>query len=449
MDKKFREYNLDQQYLLPPSPRDWLPDDHLVHFIVDVVGSLKLRKIYRSYRGRKGQPPYNPTMMVSVWMYAFCVGIRSSRKVEKALYEDAAFRYLGGNQQPDHWTLNEFRRRHTKALGDLFAQTVKLAARAGLVKLGQVAFDGTKIKANASKHCAMSYKRMTEEEERLKKEIEEYFKEADATDEEENKEHGERRGDELPDHLNTAQKRLKAIQAAKEALEEEARERMEADQEKRRQQAEAEGREYKPRKDPEEATPKPKAQRNFTDPESRIMPNSDKAFIQGYNCQAGVDAETQIIVAADLTNQAADHDHLPGLVDQVADNVGQFPDEASADAGYWSEANLAALEERGIEVFMPSKRIHHSIWRSTPYPRGRIPKDATKADLMMRKLFTKRGRERYALRQQSVEPVFGQIKEGRGLRQFLHRGIEKNRSMWLFDCAAHNILKIFRSGFRF
>lgn len=448
MDKKFRDYNPDQPYLLPPSPKDWLPDDHLVHFIADVVEVFDLKAIFASYRSRSGRPPYHPRLMVGLWLYAYCVGVRSSRKLEKAAYEDIAFRYLAGDQQPDHWTLSEFRRRHSKALGELFVQTVKLAAHAGLVKLGHVAIDGTKIKANASKHKAMSYKRMVEEERRIRTEIEEYFKDVDAADNEENLRHGDRRGDELPEHLQSALKRLKAIQDAKKALEEEARERCRAEQEERRKKAEAEGRQYHPRKDAEEAVPSPKAQRNFTDPESRIMPNSDKAFNQSYNGQIAVDAETQVIVAAELTNQSADAPHLPSLIDQVAENTGSYPEELSGDAGYWSEANIEKLEECGVEAFIPAQRVHHSTWRKMGSPKGRIPRNATKAQLMMRKLFTKRGRARYALRQQSVEPVFGQTKEARGLRQFLHRGREKNEAMWLLDCAAHNILKIFRAGFK-
>jgi transposase len=331
MGKKFRDYSPDQDYLFPPSPRDWLPDDHLVHFVLDVVRNLDLSRIYSEYRQVRGAPPYEPMMMVGVWLYAFCMGIRSSRRVERALHEDLAFRYLSGNQRPDHWTLSEFRRRHMEALSQLFQQTVKLAATADLVKLGQVAFDGSKIKANASKHCAMSYRRMVEEEARIQGEINLFFQEADAVDKEEDELHGQRRGDELPEHLQNSTKRLRTIQEAKRALEEEARERARTKQDQRRKEAEAEDREFQPRVDPDEAVPSPKSQRNFTDPESRIMGKPGKSYEQAYNAQAGVDVDSQIIVAADLTNMAADAPHLPALLSQVEKN--RVPTKVGAKPG--------------------------------------------------------------------------------------------------------------------
>jgi transposase len=449
MKNRFRDYDPDQILMLPPSLQDWLPKDHLVHFIRTAVDQLDLNAIYASYEDARGRPPYSPRMMVAVWLYAYCLGVRSSRRVERALIEDVGFRVLSGNQQPDYWTLNAFRTRHIQALGNLFVQTVLLAQKAGLVELKQVAADGTKLKANASKHSAMSYDRMEKEEKRLREEIERYFKEADEIDEEENRRFGKRRGDELPEHLDTHEKRLKAIQKAKKELEEEAKERVRAEQEQRRKEADKAGRPYQPKKDPEDAKPDPKAQRNFTDPESRIMRSSEKAFIQGYNAQAAVDADSQIIVGADLTHQAADVNHLPDLIEQVIRNTNDVPNEISADAGYFSESNLAKLEELGIEAYIPPDRIKHSEWKKQKPPRGRIPKNLSPADRMRRKLRTVAGRRRYKLRQCSIEPTFGQIKEGRGLRQFLHRGLEKVRAMWRFDCAAHNILKVFRSGFAF
>ena len=449
MKERFRDYEPDQGLILPPSLGDWLPKDHFVYFVLDVVEQLDLTAIYASYEERRGQPPYSPRMMVGVWLYAFARGIRSSRRVERALIEDLAFRVLSGNQQPDFWTLNQFRTRHIEALGDLFKQTIRMAQEAGLVKLGQVAFDGTKIEANASKHSAMSYDRMEAREQDLEAEIKRYFEEADKIDKEEDRKYGDRRGDELPEHLNTMEKRLKAIKQAKETLEQEARERARAEQDKRRQEAEDEGRPFNPRIDPDQAKPDPKAQRNFTDPDSRIMRDSDKAFVQAYNGQLGVDVDSQIIVAADLTNQAADSRHLPSLIEQVIENTGETPDEVSADAGYFSEENLAKLDGHNVEAFIPPDRVKHSDWKKQKPPIGRIPKDISPADRMRRKLRTSRGRQRYKHRQCSVEPVFGQMKEGRGLRQFLHRGLAKVRPMWLFDCAVHNLLKIFRSGYRF
>lgn len=383
-------------------------------------------------------------MMLAIWLYAYCVGIRSSRRVAKALFEDVAFRVVSGNQQPDFRTLNEFRRKHHKILAALFVETVKMAQKAGLVKMGHLAIDGTKIKANASKNSAMSYGRMQEEEKRLKEEIERWFDEADVIDAQEDELYGDKAGWELPDHLSTKEKRLAAIQKAKKELEEEARLAAEEKQKKKKKKngkEQPKGKKVEPSPEPD-----PKAQKNFTDAESRIMLNSEKSFIQGYNAHAAVDGETQIIVAADLTNRAGDSPHLPSMVKQATKNAGEAYSEVSADAAYCSEENLKFLEEAGIEAFIPPNKVKHNEWRNAKAIRGRLPKDLTPREKMKRKLLTKRGKERYKLRMTSVEPVFGQIKEGRGLRQFLHRGLEKVHSMWLFECAAHNIMKMFRAG---
>lgn len=444
--KKFRSYEPEQGYLLPPTPKEWLPDGHLAHFIDQVVEQFDLDAIYGAYDEERGQPPYHPRMMVKVWLYGYCVGLRSSRKLERALWEDVGFRMLSGNQQPDHWTLSEFRRRHLETLGELFVQTVRLATRAGLVKLGQVAIDGTKIKANASKHAAMSYGRMKVEEERLRQEIARYFKEADAIDREEDDLYGEARGDELPEHLRTAQKRREAIQRAMRELEEEAKGRAEEEQAQRRAQAESEGRKYRPRKDSGEVKPKARAQRNFTDPESRIMVNGDKAFVQAYNAQAAVDTESQVIVAAELTNQAADVGQMAPLVEQVAETVGRRPEEVLADAGYWSEKNVQFLIERGIACLIPPDKVRRRTWREeNPLPPPPSP-DASLKEQMRYALKLPENKKRYRRREQTVEPVFGQVKEGRGLRQFLLRGMERVRALWRLDCAAHNVLKLWRAG---
>lgn len=447
--KKFRDYQPNQALLFPVDLNEWLPEGHPARFVSEVVDELDLSEIYGSYDELRGSPPYDPRMMVKVWIYALMKGIRSSRKIEKALYEDVGFRFLSANQQPDHWTISEFRKRHHKALGRLLEQTVRLADKAGLVKLRHVAIDGTKIKANASKHSAMSYGYMKKEEQRLREEIERMLKEADEIDRLEDKEYGDKSGWELPEELSTREKRLKAIRRAKAELEREARERHEKEQAERREEAESRGKRHRPAKDPEDAKPKESDQWNFTDPDSRIMVNSDKAFIQGYNAQAAVDAETHITVAADLGNQASDSGYLPEQVLQVVENTGRFPREVSADAGYYSDKNIEFLEKKGIEVFIPPDKVRHSEWRTQKAIRGPIPRNATRKYLMRRKLRTKRGRERYKLRQTSVEPVFGFIKEGLNLRQFLLRGLEKVRSMWRFTCAVHNIWKMFRAGVSF
>jgi transposase len=447
--KKFREYAPKQNMLLPPSLDEWLSEDHPARYVSEVVEELDLSEIYGDYRELRGQPPYNPLMMMKVWVYAMCRGIMSSRKIEQALYDDIGFRYLSANQQPDHWVISEFRRRHHKAMGKIFAQTVKMADRAGLVELNQVAIDGTKVKANASKHRGMSYARMEREEKRLQEEIERLMEEADRIDELEDKAEAEGKGGYwLPEELATKEKRLAVIQKAKAELEAEAKEKVEKEQRKREKKAKEDGREYKRRKKAEEAKPKGKGQKNFTDPESRIMKDSNKAYIQGYNAQASVDAKTQIIVACEVSNNASDSEELPGQIRQVKENTGRRPREASADAGYYSEENLKILEEEGIEAFIPAEKIRHREWREEKAPRGRIPEGATQRYLMWRKLRTKRGRERYRLRQTSVEPVFGYMKEQMGLRRFLLRGLEKVRSIWQFACGVHNMMKIYRAKMR-
>lgn len=445
---RFKPHDPDQLLLLPPSLADWLPRNHLAYFVRDMANELDLESIYEAYEGLIGRPAYAPRMLVAVWIYGYLRGIRSSRRVERALHEDVGFRVLSGNVQPDHWTLNNFRTRHRKALAGLLVKTVRIAQKSGLVKMGQVAVDGTVIQANASKHSAMSYGRMQEEERRLQAEIDKYLAECDDVDRDEDEEFGDRRGDELPPSLAEESKRLAAIKKAKLELEEEARERAKTEQDARRKKAEEEGREFKPRIDPEQAEPEPKAQRNFTDPESRIMVKSGQV-IQGYNAQIAVDAASQIIVAADLTNQASDNLHLVSMVKQVEENTGDLPREVSADAGYFSEANVASIEAMLVDALIPPDRQKHSVWRAAVSPVGRPPNNMTTAERMRRLLNTKSGRLRYKLRRCSVEPVFGQIKECRGLRRFLHRGLDKVHDIWLFECAVHNIAKLFTARLTF
>lgn len=306
-------------------------------------------------------------MMVKVWLYAFARGIRSSRKVEQALHEDVAFRMLSGNQQPDHWTLSEFWRRHLEALGDLFVQTVKL---------GQVAIDGTKIKANASKHAAMSYGRMGKGEERLSLEIEAYFHEAEAADQEEDGRHGTGRPEELPKYLQTAQKTLQAIREAKRALEEEARRSAQQEQDERKREAEAQGKTYRTRKDPREARPKDRDQWNFTDPDSRIMKSSDKAFIQGYNAQAAVATGSQIIVAAEVTNQAGGcRAHGPPGA-RGGEGDWETARRGTGRRGLLEREERSVLGSAGDPLSDPPDKVRHSTWRQQkpvpPPPSGGI-----------------------------------------------------------------------------
>lgn len=429
MSKIFRPYDPDQPFLMPVSMREWLPGGHLAYFISDVADHLDLGAIMNHYEEEKGYPPYHPAMMVKVLLYAYCIGVSSSRKIAKRLEEDIAFRVLAANNTPDFRTISDFRKDHLKALAALFVQVLRLCQRAGLVKLGHVSLDGTKIKANASKHKAMSYKRMKEEEARLEAEVQDLLRKAQAVDEEEDRTYGKnRRGDELPKELAFRESRLKKIREAKAALEAEAR--MEAEQ-RQDKGGKATG------------VPEDKAQRNFTDPESRIMPLSGgKQFEQAYNAQAAVDSANQIIVAAEVTDRPSDKGQAMPMMQQVEENTGRLPREMSADAGYFSSDEVTKLTAASIDVYMPPDKMCHTV-KMSEAPRGRIPRCLSVADRMRRKLRTKHGKKRYALRKELPEPVFGQIKQARGFRQFLLRGKEKVRAEWRLICAGHNMLKLF------
>jgi hypothetical protein len=389
-------------------------------------------------------------MMVKLLLYGYCVGVPSSRKIEERTHTDIAFRVLAAGHHPDHDTLAAFRKRHLQALAALFVQVLKLCREAGLVQLGTVALDGTKVRANASKHKAMSYGRMAEAEAQLQAEVEELLRRAEAADAEEDARHGKgRRGGELPEELRRRQDRLRVIREAKRALEEQAKAHADAIRradEEDRQRREAEGRPAKRghRPEPPEA-PDPRAQRNFTDPESRIMVDgATKAFVQAYNAQAAVDADSQVIVACHVTQQANDKQQVVPLVEGIEANTGAVPKAGLADSGYFSEANVTYLQAKGIDPFVAVDRQKHG--ERPPAPRGRIPKSATVTDRMRRKLRTRRGQATYARRKGSVEPVLGQIKEARGLRRFLLRGLECVGCEWDLWCLTHNLLKLFRSG---
>jgi transposase len=446
MTKTYRPWEPDQVLLLPPVLREWLPKGHLVYFIQDTVDGLDLSAITEVYEKEgRGYPPYHPAMMVGVLLYAYCKGVASSRKIQQRLDEDVAFRVLSAGNTPDFRTISDFRKRHLKALKGLFVQVLRLCQKAGLVKLGHVALDGTKMKANASKHKAMSYGRMEKEEERLRKEVEGLLRRAEDEDAREDALYGkDKRGDELPEELANRETRLKKIQEAMDALKKEAAEKAEK---KKKEIVTWENTKPHRGRTPQAADPTPleKAQRNFTDPESRIMPNSDKAFIQGYNAQAVVDSTCQVIVAEDVTQQTNDKQQAEPMMDQVPQNTGQMPEKASLDAGYFSETNIDALQADGIDTFIPPDRQKHGQAPSAA-PRGRIPKALTTAERMRRKLQTKRGRAVYCMRKAIVEPVFGQIKQGRGFRQFLLRGLDNVKGEWSLICTTHNLLKLWSAG---
>ena len=442
---RFRSYAPDQLLLLPPDLREWLPEGHAAYFILDVLGELDLSEIYASYdRSKGGRPGFDPRLMTGLLLYGYCQGVVSSRKIEKATHESVPFRVLAANQHPDHDTIAEFRRRHLSALSGLFVQVLHLCQRAGLVRLGHVALDGTKLRANASKHKAMSYGRMKEKIPELEAQVAALLAEAEAVDTAEDVQHGQgRRGDELPEELRFRQRRLEKIRQAKAALEAEV-------------QAEAQGPSAaKGAGDAEAALedsakpklPAEKAQRNFTDPDSRIMRDgATKSFEQSYNCQAAVDDQAQVIVAAHVTQKANDKQQVKPLIEQMKTNLGQAkPREVSADAGYFSEDNVKYLESEQIESYVATGRQKHGSVEPVA-PRGRIPSGATVQERMARKLRTKRGKRQYSKRKETVEPVFGQIKEVRGLRRFLLRGLEGVQAEWSLICTTHNLLKLFRSG---
>ena len=452
MSTKFKPYNPDQPYLLPPTLQEWLPEDHLVYFIMDLGEQLDLSEINDSYlRTTMGAPPYHPKMMTTLLLYSYCVGVPSSRKIEVKTYEDISFRVLTCGDHPDHDTIAEFRNRHIGPLMGLFIQVLNICKKANLVKLGHVSLDGTKVKANASKHKAMSYGRMCKKEKELAKEVEELFKKAAEVDEYEDKKYGKgKKAFELPEELKFKESRLKKIREAKAALEEEAKEKAIQREKERTQKALKKKRKGKRRgrkPKPIRMEPEAKAQRNFTDPESKIMKESSgKGFIQGYNAQAGVDADSQVIVAADVVNAPVDKQQALPMVEKIKKNTGKNPKEISGDAGYYSEENIKNLEKKKIDVYItPGKEKHNK--GDEPAVCGRPPDNLSVKEKMIRKLQTKKGKEKYGRRKGTVEPVFGQIKNCRGFRQFLLRGLEKVQGEWNLMCTTHNILKLYRSGY--
>jgi transposase len=431
MAKTFRPWDVDQAWLLPASIHDFVPPEHPAHLVRDIVrGELDLAAIVSAYEEERGQPPYHPAMMVALLLYAYSRGVYSSRQIARGCEERLDFQAVTALNRPDFRTISDFRKRHLPALADLFKQVLLLCRRAGLVGFGHVALDGTKIKANASKHKAMSYGRMVEAEDELAGEVAAWLERAAAADAADDAEHGDdRRGDEVPDWMREKQKRLERIRAAKDELEAEAT--AAADAKAAEPQRYRGGR--KPKHPP--GIPKPRAQRNFTDPDSQIMIGRD-GFIQAYNAQAAVDGHRQIILAHRLSNNPDDHAALVPLVDGVTANTGRKPTEISGDAGFCSEANLTELGERNIRAYLATGRAGHPA--GSPVK----PKGGPLVQAMRAKLKRAGYRSRYRLRKQIVEPVFGQIKQARGFRQFLLRGINKVAAEWALVCIAHNLSKL-------
>ena len=463
MSKNFRTCDLDQPFLLPPSLQEWLPEGHLARFIAELAEGLDLSKIYGQYgrRDGRGKAAYHPLMMVRSLLYGYRVGIMSSRRMERASYEDVAFRYLCANQHPDHDTIASFRQQHLPVVAELFTQVLQLCNQAGLVKLGHVAIDGTKQQANASKHKAMSYGRMEEKEKQLKAEVEKLLAQAAETDAAEDALYGKgKRGDELPAELARRDSRLKKIAEAKAALEQEARERAEAKKKaveeklaERQKKEEETGKKMGGRPpevpDPEQAQPDPKDQRNFTDPESRIMPDGARkgSFVQGYNVQIAVDSKAQIIVAAEITQQTNDKQQLAPMLEQVVKNMGTKPVAVTADTGYFSASQVNDARTEGIELYIAIGKQKHDQPEPAAINESVEPPAETESakEKMKQRLQTDTGKALYKMRKAIVEPVFGQIKAARGIRAFLLRGIDKASAEWKLICATHNLLKLFRA----
>lgn len=488
--KTCRPWEPDRTYLLPPSTRDWLPEDHLASFILDVLGDLDLGAIDARLQQAdpRGEKPYAPRMLVALLLYGYSTGVFSSRRLAQATWTDLGARVIAAEEHPHFTTINRFRLEHHEALGGLFVQVLALCKQAGMVKLGQVAIDGTKLQANASKHKAMSYARMKETELRLQSEVDALLARSTAEDEAEDAQLGpDNEGSSIPDELRRRQTRLARIREARAALEKEAAEarRLELEQQAARartaaagepdakeaakherravardqaaQRVGSEGARGIPGAESglpfhsvphdKEGVPKPKAQRNFTDPESRIMEASG-TYVQAYNGQLAVDETHQVIVAQLLTNQGPDNEHLEPVLRQVRKNVGAFPEKASADAGYWSDANGAFCEEHQIDAYISTRRRRHAEPLDADTPTAPLPVAAqTEAGRAMEaKVRSATGRTVYARRKWTVEPVFGQIKEARGFRRFKLRGLHKARSEFALVCTAHNLLKLWRNA---
>jgi transposase len=426
MAKTYRPYVPEQDLLLPPSRREWLPEDHLAFFVSDLIDHLDLSAITTVYEEEeRGYPPYHPVMLTKVLVYAYCVGVFSSRKIQRRLAEDIAFRVLAAGNAPDFRTIADFRKRHLTALRGFFEQVLHLAQELGAPRVGRVALDGSKIKANASKHKAMSYGRMREKQRQLREEVNYLLAQAEAVDADEDVEYGpERGGDEFPAELQRRESRLTRIREAKRALEARAKD-----------EAAAVG-------TPDaSAKPDSNAQYNFTDPESRIMKGPD-GFVQAYNVQVAVD-ERQLIVGQAVTQETNDKQQLMPMITTIEQQSGDTPSQLLADAGYCSDVNVAAIAETGIDAYISTRKQTHGE-RPGPCPRGPLPKTATLVDRMSRKLHTKMGAAVYAARKGIVEPVIGQIKQARGFRQFLLRGFEQVQGEWSLVCTTHNILKLYR-----
>lgn len=448
MSSNFISANRQQQYLFPPSVQDWLPEDHLARFVVDIVSQLDLQPISEAYAGR-GSKAYHPEVLLALLFYGYATGIYSSRKIERATYDSVAFRYISANTHPDHDTIATFRKRFLDQLQPLFVQILMLAHEMGFLKLGKVSLDGTKVKANASKHHAMSWGHACKLEQQLQNEVQELMRLAAKADFEEIPD-----GMDIPEELSRRQDRLAAIAKAKEKLEQRSAERYA--QEKKEYDKKIAAREAKAKKTgkksggrppkPPEPGPRKKDQVNLTDEESRIMPSSGKGFEQAYNAQAGVDVDTMLVVESHITQSPNDKKEItPALIalSSLPEELGVV-DSILADTGYYSDDNVSSCEKAEIEPFMPPGREKHNPPLSGRFAQpGPLPRNADSMSKMKHKLKTDRGRELYAKRKSTVEPVFGIIKQVMGFRQFLLRGFKAVTGEWILVSMAWNIKRMF------
>jgi transposase len=452
---RFRTCDLHQPYLLPPALEDWLPANHLARFVAEVSEALDLSAIYAHYERRdgRGAEAYHPLMMTRLLLYAYCIGMTSSRRIEKATYEDLAMRYLAADQHPDHDTVAAFRQEHAEELGALFAQALSLCRKAGLVKLGNVALDGTKMQANAGRGKSFTHARLSAREAELRAIVEGLLHQAQQTDREEDERYGKgRSGDELPEELADAARRLEKIRAAKRELEEEAAQALE-----KAKRDHPEGRRGRPRKEEEpngsaaernrsrnrlrraeRNAEQPARQVNLTDADSRVMrDNGLGCFVQGYNAQVAADSGAQVIVAADVTQNVVDRGELLPMCDRIKENLGGLPAAITADAGYWDTVSVESPALREVELLVAPEAMHR-------WARPKPGQSSAAVERMREKLRSEAGKALYALRREIVEPVFGQIKSARGLRRFSMRGLAKVKAEWNLICCGHNLLKLYR-----
>jgi transposase len=443
----------DQMYLLPPSVREWVPEEDLAWLVLESVEQMDLNGFrFVTENPEGGRPPYDPRLMVALLLYAYSLGVRSSRKIERMCWRDLGFRVIAGNRQPDHATIARFRRDNEKPLALLFTQILRLCRKAGLVRVGVVVLDGTKIKANAALDANRTH-------DSIEAEVKQMLEEARAADEEEDRRYGkDRRGDELPDGMRRREDRIRRLKECKEQLEAEAARQAEEQRKKIKQRAREERRQGKKLRGRKPNAPDDKpdqeAKANVTDPESRIM-KTRSGYVQGYNAQAAV-TEDQIIIAAELTDEANDVGQLHPMLAASRDNlkdvgITERMGDVLADAGYWSEANAKRRRGRpSTELWIATTKDwkQRKALRELPPPRGRIPDSISARDRMERKLLTKRGRALYRKRSCTVEPVFGQLKDARGADRFMRRGKSACASEWKLICATHNLLKLWRAGLK-